>query len=124
MTESMPGLIYIVSDSSSPAIVTVKDRANGRSLTGIAAAGARIIRQAAGLEEPDPQRKPRASEETPQRFPTLTFDEWVAPPKQNKKVQLSFIGRVIESCLLTAHGPISLSTGSTSLTSKHSKLGL
>lgn len=60
---------------------------NRREAEAIAAAArARIVRQAAGLEEPEPQRKSSASDQPPKGIPTLrefqtTFVEWVATAK-------------------------------------------
>ncbi len=69
---------------------------NRREAEAIAgAARARIVRQAAGLEEPEPQRKSSASDEKPRRIPTLrqfqtTFDEWVATAKAEQTGTVKF----------------------------------
>ena len=68
---------------------------NRREAEAIAgAARARIVRQAAGLEEPDPQRRPPASDEK-NKIPTLrqfqtTFDEWVATAKAEQNGTVKF----------------------------------
>ncbi len=59
------------------------------------AARARIVRQAAGLEEPQPERKSSASDEKRGGIPTLrqfqtTFDEWVATAKAEQKGTVKF----------------------------------
>ena len=69
---------------------------NRREAEAIAgAARARIVRQAAGLEEPEPQRKSSASDEKPKGIPTLrqfqtTFDEWVATAKAEQNGTVKF----------------------------------
>ena len=69
---------------------------NRREAEAIAsAARARVVRQAAGLEEPEPQRKPSASDENSRRIPTLrqfrtTFDEWVATAKSEQHGTITF----------------------------------
>jgi integrase len=69
---------------------------NRREAEGIAgAARARIVRQAAGLEEPEPQRKSSASDENSKGIPTLrqfqtTFDEWVATAKAEQNGTVKF----------------------------------
>jgi integrase len=69
---------------------------NRREAEAIAgAARTRIVRQAAGLEEPEPQRKSPASNEEPRGVPTLrqfqtTFDEWVATAKAEQKGTVKF----------------------------------
>ena len=93
------------------------------------AARARIVRQAAGLEEPESQQKSSASAEKPKFIPTLrqfqtTFDQWVATAKAEQKGTVKFYRRAIGSCSVTVLGRISPSTRLTKLTSKRSKLGL
>jgi integrase len=69
---------------------------NRREAEAIAgAARARIVRQAAGLEEPEPQRKSSASDEKSRGIPTLrqfqtTFDEWVATAKAEQNGTVKF----------------------------------
>ena len=69
---------------------------NRREAEAIAgAARARIVRQAAGLEEPEPQRKSSASDEKSRGIPTLrqfqtTFDDWVATAKAEQKGTVKF----------------------------------
>ena len=69
---------------------------NRREAEAIAAAArARIVRQAAGLEKPEPQRKSPASDETSKGIPTLrefqtTFDEWVATAKAEQHGTVKF----------------------------------
>ena len=69
---------------------------NRREAEAIAgAARARIVRQAAGLEEPEPQRKSSASDQPPKGIPTLrefqtTFDEWVATAKAEQNGTVKF----------------------------------
>ncbi len=69
---------------------------NRREAEAIAgAARTRIVRQAAGLEEPEPQRKSPASDEKPKSIPTLrqfqtTFDEWVATAKAEQNGTVKF----------------------------------
>ena len=69
---------------------------NRREAEAIAgAARARIVRQAAGLEEPEPQRKSSASDEKPKGIPTLrqfqtTFDGWVATAKAEQNGTVKF----------------------------------
>jgi len=69
---------------------------NRREAEAIAgAARTRIVRQAAGLEEPEPQRKSPASDEKRKSIPTLrqfqtTFDEWVATAKAEQKGTVKF----------------------------------
>jgi integrase len=68
---------------------------NRREAEAIAgAARARIVRQAAGLEEPDAERRPPASDEK-NKIPTLrqfqtTFDEWVATAKAEQNGTVKF----------------------------------
>src|SRR5258708_27213373 len=102
---------------------------NRREAEAIAgAARTRIVRQAAGLEETEAQRKSSASDEKPKGIPTLrkfqtTFDEWVATAKAEQNGTV-FIRRAIGNCSVTVLGLIYPSTRSTKLTSKRSKLGL
>jgi integrase len=69
---------------------------NRREAEAIAgAARTRIVRQAAGLEEPEPHRKSSASDERPKGIPTLrqfqrTFDEWVATAKAEQNGTVKF----------------------------------
>ena len=69
---------------------------NRREAEAIAgAARTRIVRQAAGLEEPEPERKPPANDEQPRDIPTLrqfqtTFDEWVATAKAEQSGTVKF----------------------------------
>jgi integrase len=69
---------------------------NRREAEAIAgAARARIVRQEAGLEEPEPRRKSPASNEKPKGVPTLrqfqtTFDEWVATAKAEQHGTVKF----------------------------------
>ncbi len=69
---------------------------NRREAEAIAgAARTRIVRQAAGLEEPESQRKSSASDEKPRGIPTLrqfqtTFDEWVATAKAEQNGTVKF----------------------------------
>jgi len=69
---------------------------NRREAEAIAgAARTRIVRQAAGLEEPEPQRKSPASDEKPKNIPTLRqfqtiFDEWVATAKAEQNGTVKF----------------------------------
>src|SRR6266849_4539972 len=69
---------------------------NRREAEAIAgAARARIVRQAAGHEEPEPQRKPSASDEKQKGIPTVrqfqaTFDEWVATAKAEQNGTVKF----------------------------------
>ena len=69
---------------------------NRREAEAIAgAARTRIVRQAAGLEEPEPQCKSSASDEKPRGIPTLrqfqtTFDEWVATAKAEQNGTVKF----------------------------------
>lgn len=69
---------------------------NRREAEAIAAAArARIIRQAAGLEEPEPAQKPPANNEKDSRVPTLrqfqiTFNEWVATAKAEQNGTVKF----------------------------------
>jgi integrase len=69
---------------------------NRREAEAIAgAARARIVRQAAGLEEPEPQRRSSTSDEKPKGIPTLrqfqtTFDDWVATAKAEQKGTVKF----------------------------------
>jgi integrase len=69
---------------------------NRREAESIAAAArARIVRQAAGLEELEPRQKALAPEETPRTIPTLrefqaTFDEWVGTAKAEQKGTVKF----------------------------------
>jgi integrase len=69
---------------------------NRREAEAIAgAARTRIVRQAAGLEEPEPQRKSLASDGKPKTIPTLrqfqtTFDEWVATAKAEQHGTVKF----------------------------------
>jgi len=69
---------------------------NRREAEAIAsAARARIVRQGAGLEEPEPRRKTPASDEKPKGVPTLrqfqtTFDQWVATAKAEQNGTVKF----------------------------------
>ena len=69
---------------------------NRREAESIAAAArARIVRQAAGLEEPEPRQKALPPEEKPKSVPTLgefqsTFDEWVGTAKAEQKGTVKF----------------------------------
>ncbi len=69
---------------------------NRREAEAIAgAARTRIVRQAAGLEEAEPERKPPANDEQPRDIPTLrqfqtTFDEWVATAKAEQSGTVKF----------------------------------
>ena len=69
---------------------------NRREAESIAAAArARVIRQAAGLEEPEPLPKVSAAEESRKHIPTLgefqaTFDEWVGTAKAEQKGTVKF----------------------------------
>ena len=69
---------------------------NRREAEAIAgAARTRIVRQAAGLEEPEPERKSPANDEKPRDIPTLrqfqtTFDEWVATAKAEQSGTVKF----------------------------------
>lgn len=69
---------------------------NRREAESIAAAArARIVRQAAGLEELEPRQKALPPEETPRTIPTLrefqaTFDEWVGTAKAEQKGTVKF----------------------------------
>ena len=69
---------------------------NRREAEAIAgAARARIVRQVAGLEEPEPQRRSSASAAKPRGIPTLrqfqtTFDEWVATAKAEQNGTVKF----------------------------------
>ena len=69
---------------------------NRREAESIAAAArARIIRQAVGLEEPEPQSKALPPEEPRKHIPTLgefqaTFDEWVGTAKAEQKGTVKF----------------------------------
>jgi hypothetical protein len=65
-------------------------------------------RQAAGLEEPEPQRKPSASDEKQKCIPTLrqfqaTFDEWVATAKAEQNGTIKFYQESYRKTL--AYGP-------------------
>ena len=68
---------------------------NRREAEGVAAAArSRIIRQAAGLEEPEPHAKTAEKEKT-ETVPTLgrfqkTFDEWVGTAKSEQKGTVKF----------------------------------
>src|SRR5208282_4657300 len=60
-----------------------------------AAARARIVRQVAGLEPPDPPRRSGARDERRKSTPTLrqfqlTFDQWVATAKAEQKGTVKF----------------------------------
>src|SRR6266481_183367 len=69
---------------------------NRREAESIAAAArARIIRQAAGLEDRDPPQKAPSSEAARKQIPTLgefqaTFNEWVATAKAEQKGTVKF----------------------------------
>ena len=69
---------------------------NRREAEAIAAAArARIIRQAAGLEEPEPQQQPPKREGAAKSVPTLrefqsTFDEWVGTAKAEQRGTVKF----------------------------------
>ncbi len=71
-------------------------------------ARARIVRQAASLEEPEPQRKSSASDEKPKGIPTLrqfqtTFDQWVATAKAAQNGTVKFYQE--SYCKLLSYGP-------------------
>jgi integrase len=73
-----------------------------------AAARARVIRQAAGLEEPDLQQEVSHCQETPKSIPTLrefqtTFDDWVATAKAEQKGTVKFYRENYRK--LVAYGP-------------------
>jgi integrase len=69
---------------------------NRREAEGIAAAArARVVRQAAGLEAPDPPRKSAAASRKGKHAPTLrefqaTFDEWVGTTKAEQPGTVKF----------------------------------
>jgi len=93
---------------------------NRREAEALAAvARARVIRQAAGLEEPDPPSRPLAIDASRNGIPTLRqfqtiFDEWVATAKAEQN----------GNSFLTALGPISALMRLTRRRSNDSKLGL
>jgi integrase len=82
---------------------------NRREAEAIAgAARASIIRQAAGLEAPEPPRKPSAGAEKPRAIPTLrqfqtTFDEWVSTAKAEQKRTVKFYRESYRK--LVSYGP-------------------
>jgi integrase len=82
---------------------------NRREAEAIAgAARARIVRQAAGLEKPEPQRKPPESDENNKVIPTLrqfqtTFDEWVATAKAEQNGTIKFYRECYRKLL--SYGP-------------------
>ena len=101
---------------------------NRREAEAIAAAArTRIIRQAAGLEEPEAEnRTARLARST---VPNLrqfqkTFDEWVGTAKAERMARLSFTAKAIASCSPMDRGLIFHSIRSTSVRSKCSRLGL
>ncbi len=70
-----------------------ENRRDAEAIAG--AARARIVRQGAGLEEPEPQQKSSGSSEKPKGIPTLrqfqtTFDEWVATAKAEQNGTVKF----------------------------------
>ncbi|HVO62941.1 MAG TPA: phage integrase SAM-like domain-containing protein [Terriglobales bacterium] len=69
-----------------------------------AAARARVVRQAAGLEEPEPQRHRETLQEARKRVPTLsefqsTFNDWVATAKAEQKRTVKFYQERYEKLL-------------------------
>jgi Phage integrase SAM-like domain len=82
---------------------------NRREAEGIAAAArARIVRQAAGLEEPELARKPGTEKDKLKPAPTLrefesTFVEWVSITKSEQKGTLTFYRESYRKLL--AYGP-------------------
>jgi hypothetical protein len=82
---------------------------NRREAEAIAAAArARIIRQAAGLEEPEPQQAAHKPEKQPKNIPTLrefqtTFNEWVSTAKAEQKGTVKFYRETYRKLL--AYGP-------------------
>jgi integrase len=82
---------------------------NRREAEAIAAAArARVIRQAAGLEEPDLQQEVSHCQETPKSIPTLrefqtTFDDWVSTAKAEQKGTVKFYRENYRK--LVAYGP-------------------
>jgi len=93
-----------------------------------AAARARIVRQAAGLEEPEPARQREIEKDHVQVAPTLrefesTFVEWVSITKSEQKATLTFYGKTIASYLRTGPGQIFAWIRSTKLTSRGSRRG-
>jgi hypothetical protein len=99
--------------------------ANRRDAEDIAATARRsIIRQLAGLEEPEAQQ-PR---DEPTNVPTLqqfqpTFNAWVATAKEEQQGTVKFYKESYRSSSTMVRGPIVGSTKSTSPRSKPSKSG-